>query len=86
MTGSSAAAAHTAGVVAIAFEWGVVRGNYPDVDTIEIKGFLIRGAQRNPKLSYPNRDWGYGILDIYSSFNALRPSFPNSGQQGRTQP
>lgn len=84
MTGSSAAAAHTAGVVAMAFEWGVVRGNYPDVDTIEIKGFLIRGAERNPKLSYPNRDWGYGILDIYNSFNALRPIFPST-QPGRPQ-
>lgn len=76
MTGTSAAAAHTAGVVAMTFEWAVVKGNYPDVDIIEIKNFLIRGAQRNPKLSYPNRDWGYGILDLYSAFNALRPSFP----------
>jgi hypothetical protein len=73
MTGTSAAAAHTAGVVALSFEWGVVRGNYPDVDAVEIKNFLIRGAQRNPNFIYPNRDWGYGILDLYSSFDALRP-------------
>lgn len=74
MTGTSAAAAHTAGVMAMALEWGIVRGNYPGASTLEVKNFLIRGAQRNPKLSYPNRDWGYGILDLYSSFIALRPS------------
>ncbi len=76
-TGTSAAAAHTAGVVALCFEWAIVRGNYPGIDTVETKGFLIRGAQRNPRLAYPNRDWGYGILDLYSSFNALRPNFPD---------
>lgn len=71
LTGTSAAAAHTAGVVALCFEWGVVRGNYPDVDVVEIKNFLIRGARRTPSLTYPNQEWGYGILDLYNSFLAL---------------
>lgn len=74
ITGTSAAAAHTAGVTAMILEWAIVRGNYPGVDSVEIKKFLIRGAQRNPRLVYPNRDWGYGILDIYNVYNTLRPS------------
>ncbi|MDD3174096.1 MAG: S8 family peptidase [Herbinix sp.] len=74
ITGTSAAAAHTAGVTAMILEWAIVRGNYPGVDSVEIKKFLIRGAQRNPRLVYPNRDWGYGILDIYNVYNILRPS------------
>ena len=37
-----------------------------------IKAFLIRGAKRNPALSYPNREWGYGALDIYETFLRLR--------------
>ncbi len=74
MTGTSAAAAHTAGVTAMLLEWAIVRGNYPGVDSIEIKKFIIRGAQRNPRISYPNRDWGFGILDIYNVYNTLRVS------------
>lgn len=78
ITGTSAAAAHTAGVAAMILEWGIVKGNHPNMDSVEIKGFLIRGAQRNPKQSYPNRDWGYGILDLYNSFDALRARYPAS--------
>ncbi len=72
ISGTGAAAAHSAGVTAILLEWAIVRGNYPGVDSSEIKRFLIRGASRSPNLSYPNRDWGYGILDIYNVFDILR--------------
>ncbi len=71
-TGTSVAAAHTAGNVAMILEWGIVRGNYVQLSTVEIKNLLIRGAKRDPSLSYPNRDWGYGILDLYSAYNSLR--------------
>lgn len=71
-TGTSAAAAHTTGIVALILEWGIVRGNYPGIDSVEVKKFIIRGAQTNPSLTYPNRDWGYGMLDIYNVFNVLR--------------
>ncbi len=37
-----------------------------------IKSYLIRGAQRNTMLSYPNREWGYGALDLYQTFLHLR--------------
>jgi subtilisin family serine protease len=70
-TGSSVAAAHTAGIAAMILEWGVVRGNRPDLDTLEVKNYLIRGAIRRPNLSYPNNDWGYGIIDVFNSYNAL---------------
>jgi subtilisin family serine protease len=73
-SGTSLAAAHTAGIAAMLLEWGIVDGNYPGIDTVEVKQFLIRGARRNPGLSYPNRDWGYGILDIYNVFDVLRSS------------
>ncbi len=73
-TGTGAAAAHTAGVTAILLEWAIVRNNYPGIDTVEAKKFLIRGADRSENLVYPNRDWGYGILDIYNVFDQLRAS------------
>jgi subtilisin family serine protease len=75
MSGTSAAAAHTTGAAAMLLEWGIVRGNYPGIDSVEVKKFLIRGAQRNTNLTYPNRDWGYGIMDIYNVFDTLRADF-----------
>jgi hypothetical protein len=45
------------------------------MDSVEVKKFLIRGAQRSPNLIYPNRDWGYGIMDIYNVFDVLRADF-----------
>lgn len=72
MTGTGAAAAHTAGITAMFLEWGIVRGNYPGIDTVEVKQFLIRGAKQSPRLQYPNRDWGYGSIDIYHVFRVLR--------------
>jgi len=71
-TGTSVAAAHTAGIAALIFEWGYIRGNLPAMSTVEMRNLLIRGARREADAVYPNRDWGYGILDIYNVFDALR--------------
>ncbi len=72
LTGTSAAAAHTAGICAMLLEWCVVEDNYPVIDTLGLKKFLIRGAKRSKALSYPNQDWGYGIIDVYNTFNIFR--------------
>ena len=71
-SGTSVSAAHTAGVVALLLEWGVVRDNYPQLSTVEIKKLMIRGADRDENIIYPNRDWGYGILDVFNVFDSLR--------------
>lgn len=71
-SGTSVAAAHATGVAAMLLEWGVVRGNIPYMNSIEMKILLERGARRNSSLIYPNREWGYGILDIYNMFSSLR--------------
>ncbi len=71
-SGTSIASAHTAGVSALVLEWGTVRGNHPGMDSVQVKNFFIRGARRRENLTYPNRDWGYGILDIYNVFNIMR--------------
>lgn len=72
VTGSSSSAAYLAGVVAMILEWGIVKGHSTDMTTLAIKNFLIRGARRDIDKLYPNRDWGYGILDVFNVFNALR--------------
>lgn len=71
-SGTSVAAAYTSGVNAMILEWAIVKGNYPGMDAVGIKKFIIRGAERNPQLLYPNRDWGYGILNVYNVFDTLR--------------
>lgn len=70
-SGTSIAAAHTTGVAAMLLEWGILRGNANTIDTFEIKKYLIRGARRNIENTYPNKEWGYGILDIYRVFENL---------------
>ncbi len=70
-TGSSIAAAHAAGGAALLMEWGVVRRNDPSLDSREVKKFFIRGASRS-NIIYPNREWGYGKLDMYNTFQAIR--------------
>ncbi len=72
VTGTSPSAAHTAGAAAMILEWAVVRGNRPNINTVDLKVFMIRGARRELNIQYPNRDWGYGILDVYNIFDSLR--------------
>ncbi len=71
-TGTGVAAAHATGIVALVLEWGVAYGFQPNISTVEIKNYLIRGAKRSANLTYPNRDFGYGILDIFNTFNIFR--------------
>jgi subtilisin family serine protease len=71
-TGTSVSAAHVTGIAALIYEWGIVRGNLPLMSTVELKNLIIRGAKRDINLIYPNRDWGYGILDVFNVFDALR--------------
>lgn len=71
-TGTSASVAIASGAVALVMEWSVVRGNYPRLTSGDIKSILIRGAARDAQRLYPNREWGYGRLDLYASFSGLR--------------
>lgn len=71
-SGTSIAAALTTGVTAMLLEWGIVKNNYPTLDCLQIKKFLIRGVQRSPNLTYPNKEWGFGTLDIYGTFESLQ--------------
>lgn len=72
VTGTSPAAAHVTGVAAMLLEWGMVRGNYPSMNSLDMKVFMTRGARRNVNIEYPNRDWGYGILDVFNIFESIR--------------
>lgn len=72
MTGTSAAAAITAGAAALMLQWGAVEGNAPFMNTHHLKSFFIRGAQRDPNIVYPNEQWGYGRLNLEGIFSQFR--------------
>lgn len=72
MTGTSAAAAVTAGAAALLLEWSVVKGNMPSASGDVIRTRLIAGCDRDPRLDYPDPRWGFGRLDLYGTFRAMR--------------
>jgi len=67
-SGSSIAAAITAGATADIFTWALVDANDLNATGASANSMLIRGADRNPAFSYPNRQWGYGTLNLYQAF------------------
>ena len=69
-SGSSIAVALTAGAEALLMEWLYGIGETPDSG--QLKNFLILGAERRRDLRYPNREWGYGRMNLYNTFDALR--------------
>lgn len=71
-TGSSLAAAISAGGAAQFMQWAVVEGNSPLAETEEVKNYFIKGAKRMPGLDYPNREWGYGALNVLGAFEKIR--------------
>lgn len=75
MTGSSVASAITSGAVALVSEWGITNPSQLRVfNSDEIKSLLIRGAERSPARLYPNREWGYGTLNVYNIFSSFSPA------------
>ena len=62
-SGSSLAAAYTTGLAATMLEWGILKENLPAMNSVVIKRMLTNGAKRNPNIPYPNKEWGYGIVD-----------------------
>ena len=70
-SGSSLAAAITAGAAALVLEWAIVRGNIPYASGNSVKFYLQKGAIREEQMEYPNPGWGYGRLDLYHAFEVI---------------
>lgn len=70
-SGTSISAGMMAGASALLLEWAVVEGNYPTMNTGEATTYFIRGADRKDTLAYPNRQWGYGTLNMYQVFERI---------------
>lgn len=72
MTGTSVGTAITAGAASLLLEWGIVLENDRDMYTSKVINYLIRGADRKESINYPNREWGYGSLDLLGTFESLK--------------
>jgi len=73
MSGTSVAAAITAGACALMLQWGIIDGNEVALTSSRIQANLIRGCIRDTTLEYPNTQWGYGRLNLYNALNIIRP-------------
>ncbi len=69
---TSISASISAGVAALLLEWGIVRANNFNLNTISIKSYIMQGAV--PLSSgdiTPNNIWGYGAINLYNAFDKL---------------
>lgn len=71
-TGSCISAAITSGAVALMLEWILDIQKASGIDSFQIKSLLILGAVRPKTMEYPNREWGYGQLNLYNTFETMR--------------
>ena len=70
-SGTGAAAAHTAGIMAMVFEWAIVKKNYIQMTGNIINRQLSWNAMRDDYNTYPNNIWGYGLVDINRFFTTV---------------
>jgi subtilisin family serine protease len=71
VNGTSVSAAVLAGACAMLFQWGIVEGNYPNIYSQTLKTYISRGVVQRSGDSYPNPQWGYGMLNILKIFQNM---------------
>lgn len=71
VSGSSCASAVVAGAMALLFQWGIIDGNDISMNAIKAKCYLVYGTSKRSIDTYPNRDWGWGKLDLEGTFNFI---------------
>lgn len=71
-TGSSMAAAITAGGAAQFMQWAVIEKNDLLAQSMEVRAYFIRGAVRTSDIVYPNRSWGDNGIIVSSQKRASK--------------
>ncbi len=69
-SGTSMAAPHVTGAVALMMQWGIVQQRVPFLYGEFLKTYLLRGAERNG-ISVPSPEWGYGKLCLKNALDML---------------
>lgn len=71
-SGSSISTGIAAGAAALVMEWIIYQIGTPLIDAYQVKSLFILGAIRPTSMVYPNREWGYGQLNVYNIFEEIR--------------
>lgn len=71
LTGSCAASALASGAAALFAEAGLRQEVPRYFSTEELKSLFLRGTKRSSIYSYPNREWGYGTMNVFASFESF---------------
>ena len=71
VSGSSAATAIVVGAICLLIQWQINNLKDEGVYSVKLRSFLIYGARRDKNYEYPNKDIGYGKLDLLGSFNVI---------------
>lgn len=71
-TGTSVAAAHSAGMLALFLQWNLNNMEFGFFFAEQIESFFFRSATRELEYDYPNILWGYGIMNIWNVFETFR--------------
>jgi len=71
-SGTSVAAAHSAGMMAQFLQWDLEQDSSNMFFAGQIQSFFLKGAVRNPDIQYPNSIWGYGMMNIERVFEGFR--------------
>ena len=69
---SSAAAGIAAGAAALIMGWLIDQPQIQGVTCSQVRNIILLGTNQRSDMEYPNREWGYGTMDIYQSLNRLR--------------
>ncbi len=76
-SGSSAATAITVGACCLLLQWGIIDKNDLKMNSIKVRAYLIYGAKRRREISYPSKELGYGMLDIFGTFKFIGGIYEN---------
>ena len=71
VSGSSVATAIVAGVCSLMLQWGIVDKNDIQMFSTKVRSYLIYGANRKNNDTYPNRENGFGYLNIKNTFEFI---------------
>lgn len=71
-SGSSIGAGIAAGAAALLMEWVADNFEGEEITSIQIRNLLILGTEQIANTMYPNREWGYGRMNLYHTFEEIR--------------
>lgn len=72
VNGTSVAAAVVVGACALLFEWGIIDGNDPYMNSQTLKTYITTGTYKRSGDTYPNAQWGYGALKMLGIFGYIK--------------